>query len=368
MRGFIRISTNFSSAGRTCRDRPVKRMKIIFLRRDNIGDLICTTPAIRATREAHPHAKIGVLVNTYNADAIMNNPDVDEIYVYEKTKHSPDKNKLSVSLRNVRVFQKIRKERYDVGIGCGSYSRTLERHTFLTGAKMRIGYRKNPSLNFLYNNPVLQSSSEEHEVVKTFNLLKSLEIGGQPGDLVLFPDRLEREKFKTFKKSRIKNAMPLLAIAISARIQKHKWPLEKFTTLIKRILHTGGANILLLWAPGSKDSPAFPGDEESAAHIIRNANSELLLPYPTPALKSLIAALSLSDVVVTLDTGSLHLSAALKKPTVALMTKKNTSLWHPWRTKSVVVTAENRVEEISVESVLEATDTLMKDFCNNARC
>ena len=43
------------------------------------------------------------------------------------------------------------------------------------------------------------------------------------------------------------------------------------------------------------------------------------------------------------------------------MTKKNTLSWHPWRTKSIIVTAENRVEEIPVDSVLEATNTLMKD-------
>ncbi|PJA81644.1 MAG: glycosyl transferase, partial [Nitrospirae bacterium CG_4_9_14_3_um_filter_44_28] len=38
--------------------------RIIFIRRDNIGDLVCTTPAIRAVREKYPDAKIGILVNT----------------------------------------------------------------------------------------------------------------------------------------------------------------------------------------------------------------------------------------------------------------------------------------------------------------
>lgn len=54
--------------------------KILFIRRDNIGDLICTTPAIHTVRKEYPDAKIGILVNSYNADAIINNPDIDEIY------------------------------------------------------------------------------------------------------------------------------------------------------------------------------------------------------------------------------------------------------------------------------------------------
>ncbi|MDP3112552.1 MAG: glycosyltransferase family 9 protein, partial [Thermodesulfovibrionales bacterium] len=116
--------------------------KILFIRRDNIGDLVCTTPAIHAVRNQYPNAKIGILVNTYNVDAIRNNPDINEIYTYEKAKHAPEKNKISVWLNNLKVLRKIRKEKYDVAIGCGSYSPRLARYTFITGAKKRIGYFK----------------------------------------------------------------------------------------------------------------------------------------------------------------------------------------------------------------------------------
>ena len=86
--------------------------KILFIRRDNIGDLVCTTPSIRAVREKYPDAKIGILVNTYNADTVSNNPDIDEVYIYEKAKHATDKNKLSVWRSNLKVLLKIRKEKY----------------------------------------------------------------------------------------------------------------------------------------------------------------------------------------------------------------------------------------------------------------
>jgi len=60
--------------------------KILLIRRDNIDDIVCTTPAIHAVRGKYPDAKIGVLINTYNADAVTNNPDIDEVYVYERVK------------------------------------------------------------------------------------------------------------------------------------------------------------------------------------------------------------------------------------------------------------------------------------------
>ena len=91
---------------------------VIFIRRDNIGDLVCTTPAIRAVRQRHPGARIGALVNSYNADAVRTNPDIDEIFVYEKEKHSEGKGRLKVFLDNWRVIRRIRSAGYDFAVGC----------------------------------------------------------------------------------------------------------------------------------------------------------------------------------------------------------------------------------------------------------
>jgi len=61
--------------------------KILVIRRDNIGDLILTTPLIHALRQRFPEAWIGALVNTYNARVLEGNPDLDRVFVYKKTKH-----------------------------------------------------------------------------------------------------------------------------------------------------------------------------------------------------------------------------------------------------------------------------------------
>ncbi len=336
-------------------------MKILFIRRDNIGDLLCTTPAIHAVREKFPGAKVGVLVNTYNADVILNNPDVDEVYIYEKTKHAPHRNRVSVWLKNLKVLRKIRKEKYHIAIGCGSYSPTLARFTFLAGALMRIGYCPSRTRSLFYNYPVIQQPGG-HEVIKTFHLLTILKIDGEPGELILRPDSREKRSFENFRASHIRgSARPLVAIAISTRIRKNKWSMENFTALVRRILSRNNADVLLLWAPGSENNPTFPGDDESAARIVQHFDGQVLA-YPTSTLKSLIAAIALSDVVVTLDTGSLHIAAALRKPTVALMTAIKSSTWYPWKTRNLILTGEKSVEEIPVDKVDEAVDCLTKEF------
>jgi len=165
-----------------------------------------------------------------------------------------------------------------------------------------------------------------------------------------------------YKKNAVKDPFkPLLAIAISARIKANKWSTEKFIELIDKILLQETASVLLLWAPGSENSPTFPGDNESAKRISRKFEGRIIA-YPTPSLRSLIAALAGSDIVITLDTGSLHMAAALGKVTVALMTKGKAKTWYPWKTRNVVIAAENAVDEIQVDSVLQALDDCLKDF------
>ena len=62
-------------------------MKIIVIRRDNIGDLVCTTPLFRTLRRHYPEARIVALVNDYNAPVLDRNTDIDEVFFYTKAKH-----------------------------------------------------------------------------------------------------------------------------------------------------------------------------------------------------------------------------------------------------------------------------------------
>jgi len=334
--------------------------KILFVRRDNIGDLVCTTPAIHAVRQAFPWARLAIVVNTYTADLIRDHPDLDLVYVLEKPKHAPGKSKLPVLWDNLRVFRQIRRERYDAAIGCGLYSPTLARYTFFTGARLRIGYVRSKAGRFCFNQAFPEPTKPQHEVVRVFNLLAPLGITGEPGDLVLPPDPEAARQFAKFKKEHeVTPAKPLLAVAISARLQANKWPLPNFIALMERIIAAGRVRVLLLWAPGSRHNPTYPGEDEAAAEVLGHFQ-QAILAYPTPTLKDLAAALAGADLALTLDTGSLHLAAAAKRPTLALMTQAKATDWFPWKTESRVITARERVAEITVDEVWEALSDLLQ--------
>ena len=335
--------------------------KILFIRRDNIGDLICTTPSIYAVREKYPDAKIGILVNTYNADAVSNNPDIDEVYIYEKAKHAPDKSKFSVWLNNLRVLQKIRKERYDVAIGCGAYSPRLARYTLFTGAKTRIGYIKmGMKKSGFYNKPLYEPEKALHEVEKTFKLLSPIGINGKPSGLRVFPEPNEVNKVRNFLSSlSLQNEKPVIAFHISSRRPENRWPVERFAELANLISANYSANIILLWSPGSKKNVYHPGDDENA-EILKNSIKPEPAAYKTTSVGGLIAALSVSGLVVCCDGGAMHIAAALEKPIVTIWGSTNPDNWAPWKARHILLKKDRDASSVSVENAFTAVSTLLK--------
>src|SRR5438309_10821439 len=99
------------------------RPRILVIRRDNIGDLVCTTPLLFALRERFPRAHIAALVNTYNEAVLARNPAVDAVYAYEKGKHRGEgRSVLSVYVDRLRLIMKLRKERFNYAIQIGRAS------------------------------------------------------------------------------------------------------------------------------------------------------------------------------------------------------------------------------------------------------
>jgi len=335
-------------------------MKILFIRRDNIGDLVCTTPAISAARAAFPNAQIGILVNTYNEDVVSNNPDIDVVYAYEKAKHVPEKSKFSVWINNMKILGAIRRERYDIAVGCGLYSPTLARYTFLTGAKKRIGYIKNKcERQWFYNMPLFEPKGKLHEVEKVFNLLSPLGITGTPPNLKMIAHDSDACKVKTSMDLKESEGKTIVALHISSRRTENRWPVDRFVDIGNLLNKKKGTSVLLLWSPGDENNVYHPGDDQKAEYIAKKMAVAPLI-FRTARVSELVAALSLSDLVVCCDGGAMHIAAALGKPIVTIWGSTNPDIWRPWAAKHILLQNEiKRADAISVDEVLMAVEKLL---------
>ncbi len=331
-------------------------MKILVVRRDNIGDLVCTTPLLAALRQRHPQAWIGALVNSYNAPVLERNPDLNEVFTYTKLKHlAGDESAVAALGRRAASLWRLRQMALDVVVlatpGRAERGLTLAR---LLKPKQVAGFddgtARTAGLDLRVPLAPLQSA---HEVEQVFALAGLFGIEGKPPGLVLIPDAREVDKARARFAAR---PVRKVAVHISARRRTQKWPAERFAELIRKLVAGDGVQVMLLWSPGPPDHPQHPGDDDKASAVVnavgRNAN---VIPHSTARLAELIGALAACDEVICADGGAMHLAAALGKPTVALFGDSPVERWRPWGVRHRIVRPASRdVADLAVADVLAA--------------
>jgi ADP-heptose:LPS heptosyltransferase len=320
--------------------------KILIIRRDNIGDLVCTTPMIRMLRQRWPQAWIAALVTRYNAEVLAGNPDVDAVFAYQKAKHrGAGESRGAIYWQRLKQVVALRRARIDLVLLPASGAQpSAERLARWIGAG-RVLRQADPA-----------PATPLHAVEQCAALLRQAGIAGDPPALVLRPDPAAAA---AVRQRVAPGAGPLVAIHVSARKPSQRWPAERFAALLGELHRRHDARFLLLWSPGDEDNPLHPGDDRKAARIVAAARGLPLLAHPTHALRELIAALSLADSVVCSDGGAMHLAAGLGKPIVCFFGRSDPRVWRPWGVPHVVLQAPSReVSDVAVEEALAAWEAL----------
>lgn len=336
--------------------------RILVIRRDNIGDLVCTTPLFDTLRRYFPEARIDALVNSYNAPVLAGNPSLDTIYHYTKAKHKqPGQSRLAVYRDTGKLLWHLRRCRFDYVLLPGQANEHARQFARWIGAHHIIGLTDSVAPKAIDYPIDSHCVKDKHEVMQCHALLTAFGIIDTPGPLRVFPNINLVASFQAHVPTRKTASARHVAVHISAREPERHWPLNHFATLCRYIARQGNIP-WLFWSPGTADNPRHPGDDRRAQELLyltRDITS--LYPCATQTLDELIAALSLCDSIVCSDGGVLHCAAALGKPIVALFENRSdkTLRWYPWRVPYRMVTPQTRdVRDIAVESVLTALDQL----------
>lgn len=333
--------------------------RILVIRRDNIGDLVCTTPLISALRKKYPAAYLCALVNSYNREVLAHNTDVDKVFWYTKGKHAGSfMGGLGALWARLKLIRRLRQEHFDtIVLAFPGYMARVAKMAGWIGARKVVGYLDGHSdgrISF----PVQRNSNDLHETEAVFRLLEPFGITGEPPAAKVVADKAQMAAIRTALG--LSNSHKIYGVHISARKPSQKWQIGQFAELIRRI-HAlePDAQFVLFWAPGSKFNAQHPGDDENAAELMVKLAGLPVYPCATQTLSELIAGLALCDQVICSDGGGMHLAAGLGKPIVALFGKSDAQHWHPWGVPHVVLQPPSfNVADVSVEQVLAALDSL----------
>lgn len=324
--------------------------RILVIRRDNIGDLVCTTPLLAAMRERFSRAWIGLLANSYNAPVLSGNPDVDEVYAYRKLKHvTAEAGALSTLADRVGLIWKLRHRKLDlVVLAAGAHDRRGAQFAKLLAPQRTLSSQP--------------TAIGMHEVERTFSAARSLGIEGAIPPLKIVPDKSSLEKVRGgLERAGVSSTRPLIGMHISARRAAQRWPARHFADLAIALQKKHGAAILLFWSPGGTRTAGHPGDDDKAVAVLEMvSNRAQLIPWPTSELSDLIAGLAACNIVICSDGGAMHIAAALGKPILCFFGDSPVDRWRPWGVRHIVVRAQSgNVADISVEETLLLASQLL---------
>jgi ADP-heptose:LPS heptosyltransferase len=324
-------------------------MHILIIRRDNIGDLVCTLPLVRRLRECYPDAWIGMLVTRYTAEVLRDNPDIDAVFCYTKRKHlAPGESVWAAMWARLRQLWQLRQRKLDlVLLPAEGEQRSARRMARLVAAK-----------RIVCHDDLRTPGAPGHEVVRASRLLQVLELpSANLPPASIRPDAvLRREMLGRLGK----DEGPVLGLHISARKPSQRWPEQHFVSLI-HALHARQPQlrIALFWSPGDEHNPLHPGDDGKASRILAACAGLPLVALRTASLAELIAGISCCDHLLCADGGHMHLAAALGKPIVCLFGKSDASRWHPWGVPfRLLQPSSHEVSDIGVDAVLAALEEL----------
>lgn len=288
--------------------------KILLVKPSALGDVIHALPVVQALKEAYPQASLSWLIKDKLAEVLKGNPWVDEIIPWKRSSF-------------LALIRRMRRREFDLAIDLQGLFRS-GLLTLLSNAPLRLGFNRENTREkayIFYNLWVNPSERIKHVVEKNLSLLRGIGIDSQESPRFFIPSGEEEEKYISRFIASIRK--PIIGLNPGAGWPTKRWPVQNFALLGDKIIREGGGEVLLIWGPGEK---------ERVEEIKRRMEEKALLAPPTSIIQ-LAALLKKCFLLVSGDTGPLHLAATLSLPVVALYGPSDPERNGPYTEKKVVI-------------------------------
>ena len=306
-------------------------MKILLVRLRLLGDVVFTTPLLRALRRRYPDAHLTYVVEPLAEPVVRANPHLNRVIV------APRARGLARVRDDITVARLLRRERFDIAIDLHGGPRGAWL-TWASGAPMRIGYTTT-GRTWMYTHPVPRPAdlTGQHAVLKQWELLAPLECGecDPVRDAVEMPDNADAAcRIQDMLRAQgVGDDDPVIVLHVSAGNAFRRWPLESFATLVSTLASRDPRRQFVLTAGPSDAAAAQQLAEriraESRAHIIPAS-------FSVAELRALAAR---ATVYIGGDSGPMHIAATTDTPVVGLFGPTLAERSMPWRSPAAYAEA-----------------------------
>ncbi len=261
--------------------------KFLIIRFSSIGDIVLTTPVIRCLRKQYPDAEIHFLTKYAFKGIVAHNPYINKIHTLGD----------SFEL----MLHELVTEEYDYIIDLHHNLRTLRIKKHLKNVKS-FSFNKLNVEKFILTNLKINTLPKKHIVDRNFECIKSLGVVNDGLGLDYFIPAFDRVKESDIPTSHMHG---YIALVIGAALATKKLPLHKLIELCAAINHPV---ILLGGKEDYEDGKAIAKQDEIK---IYNACGKFNLNESADLVKK-------AKLVITHDTGLMHIAAALQRPVISV--------------------------------------------------
>ncbi len=349
------------------------KVNILIVKLSAIGDVIHTLPSLSALRKLYPDADITWVIEEASSDIIKDHPHLDRVIVSRRKKWIADLKKLhgvNRTIREIRAFiSTLRSRRYDLVLDFhGLLKSSLI--VLLSGGKRKLGYDSMQEISGLFLNEKIHEDMEKHAVDRYLDFPRYL--GSDVGDKEFLIPVQEENKDRVEKLLSINNIDikgRFVAVSPMALWETKLWENEKFAGLCDKITEEMKAKVVFTGSGGDG--------------MIEHIQSLMVFPSVNlegqTTLKDLAYLYELSPLMITTDSGPMHIAAAMRTPVVALFGPTDPLRTGPYGDGHVVIRREmpcspcflkkcdsrKCMKEITVEEVFQAVKKTVKRKPNN---
>ncbi|MEO8045664.1 MAG: lipopolysaccharide heptosyltransferase II [Nitrospirota bacterium] len=297
-------------------------VKSIFVRGPNwLGDAVMCEPALRGLRGLFPDAQVTLLVKPAVADLFVGHPAVTRLLTYDITgRHAGLSGKWALA-------KQLRRQGFDLAV---LFQNAFEAAflTFLARVPRRYGYATD-GRSLLLSDPVAVPDPRMllHQVRYYWDLLKPLGLTGDPPvpELVVLPEEEQAMVGRCAQGGLTPTDIVVGINPGSTYGDAKRWLPERFAEVTERLCRT------IHTSPGQQVSVVIfgaKGEEHLGQEIAARLSSRSLVLSGATTIRELMAAVKRCSLLLTNDTGPMHIASAFKVPVVAVFGPTD------WRTTS----------------------------------
>jgi len=277
--------------------------RILILNQNWLGDVLFSTPAIRAIRRRYPHAYIACLAPRRVSDALSHNPHLDEVLVYN------ERSMLVTLLEPLRILFALRKRRFDA-IFFFHRSRSKAFLAMLAGIRSRIGFVRQ-GRSWLLTHAVPMPGEPMHKIDLFLHLLDRCGIpsAGRWPEMEATTEE-EASLTRLLSVEGISVDRPYVVLHVGGNWELKRWPISHFIRWIELFLEKNDWKIVLCGSAGETSLAQQAVDAFSKGRVVSLCGRT--------TLGELTALMKHARLVLSNDSGPIHVAVSQRTRTLGL--------------------------------------------------